>query len=183
MTFFSNKNQTYIFDLQTIKTFDDVGGKKHMNKMGISFAVFLNFETNQMHIFDQNQSEQITKLLLSAKLIIGIKLDQFSFKVLEACTNTDLSTINRLDILKNIKKKIHFKQLANDIFNATLGIPLNIDYSTIPRFLKLGKNEDAKSAIIQTVQNIKQLYEFGKHKGYIYLNDQTGQRWKISVKW
>ncbi len=183
MAAISQKSQTYIFDLQTIYTFDDVGGKKFIEKMGISFAAFLNYETQQLSLFNQEQIEQVLELLHSAALIVGVNLSQFSLKLVEAFTKTDLTTINALDIIKDIKKKIHYKPDAVDIFMPTVGVRFDCDYLHIPRLLRLGKNDEAKYFFIQSVQHIYQLYRFGKNKGFIYFNDRTGQRWKISVDW
>ena len=183
MNISSDKLRTFIFDLHTKQTFDEVGGKKHIEKMGISIATLLDFESGELQLFSEKDLDKIINLLKNAYLVVGINLQKFSFRVLEGISHSNLSSVKNLDILKYVKKKVHFKPAPEDLFAATLEKSLKIDYSTVPRFFKQGKTDEAQKYVVQIARAVYDIYIFGKKKGYIFMNDKTGQRWKISVNW
>ena len=45
------------FDLETQRSFTDVGGASNKDKMGMSVGVTYSTETGQYHIFGENQAE------------------------------------------------------------------------------------------------------------------------------
>jgi len=130
MNISSDKLRTFIFDLHTKQTFDEVGGKKHIEKMGISIATLLDFESGELQLFSEKDLDKIINLLKNAYLVVGINLQKFSFRVLEGISHSNLSSVKNLDILKYVKKKVHFKPAPEDLFAATLEKSLKIDSSS-----------------------------------------------------
>jgi len=174
---------TYIIDLQTQKTYEDVGGKKWISQMGISFAALLNHETDEIKLYTEADINILYNNIVSSHLIVGLNLNKFAYKVLSGYRSTDFKKIKSLDILEYIRKKIVRKPCIDDLFLGTLGINKSIDNMKITRLFQEGKIEEAKQISIDNVIALNSVYSFGKHKGHVFLNDLTGQRWKISVSW
>lgn len=179
----ASSSNIYIFDLQTRKTYEDVGGKKGIAQMGISFAALLNHQTDELELFTEKEVTRLIDKILSSQLIVGLNLKKFSYKVLSSFGNTDFQKIRSLDILDYLRKKIVLKPCIEDLFLGTLGINKSLDNMKITRLFKLGKTEEVKQITIQNVKALNSVYSFGKEKGHVFLNDRTGQRWKISVSW
>lgn len=179
----SRANLTYVIDIQTSKTYEEVGGKQWLSQMGISFAALLNHETEEIKLYSENDINTLLDEIVSSHLLVGFNLKKFVYKVLSGFRNYDFENVSSLDVLENIRKKIVHKPSMNDLFLGTLGTYKSIDNMRITRMFKEGKIEEVKQIIIGNVRALNSVYTFGKQKGYVFLNDQTGQRWKITVAW
>jgi DEAD/DEAH box helicase domain-containing protein len=179
----STTRPTYILDLQTQKTFEDVGGKKGTSQMGISFAALLKHNTDEIKVYTETDINTLLDEIFSSYLIVGLNLKKFAYKVLSGYRNSDFEGVKSLDILEYIRKKIIRRLSINDLFLGTLGINKSIDNMKIARLYKEKKIEEVKQITIQNVKALNSVYSFGKQKGYVFINDRAGQRWKISVCW
>lgn len=173
-----------VFDLQTKRSFDDVGGKKAIDQMGISVAGLYDYSTEKLTLYEEEKINSLIKELLSSTLVIGINLKRFNYKVLTAFSQNDFNKLKSLDILDYFKKKLSFKPSFEGLFNGTLSInkiPKNEIY--VPRLYKHGKIDEIRALCEENIVDLKKFYDFGRKKGHIFYNDNSGQRWKISVNW
>jgi hypothetical protein len=179
----SSAGATYIVDLQTRKTYEDVGGKKNTAKMGVSFAALLNHDTNDISVHTEKDVNTLLDRIFSSRLIVGLNLKKFIYPVLSGYHNANFERIKSLDILEYLRKKIIRKPTSDELFWGTLGINLTIDHNKIARLFKEDKFQEIKQITIDNVQALNSVYSFGRQKGHVFISDQTGQRWKISVIW
>ncbi len=179
----SGTGAIYVVDLQTRKTYEDVGGKKGIAKMGVSFAALLNHDTDEISVYTEQDVNTLIDRFFSSRLVVGLNLKKFVYLVLSGYSNSDFEKIRSLDILEYLRKKIIRKPSSDELFLGTLGIDLTIDNMKIARLFKEAKIEEVKKITIQNVRALNAVYSFGKYKGHVFINDQTGQRWKISVIW
>lgn len=177
-------NKVLIFDLYTQKSYDEVGGKKGIDQMGIAIAGLYSYETDQITLYHQDKISILIKEITSSTLIVGINLRKFIFKIISVYDNNDIANTPSLDILEHLKKKLSFKPTIEGLLAGTYNIKVNsYNLSHIPNLYKQGKGEEITEFCRQSIINIKKIYDFGKEKGYLFYNDETGQRWKINVEW
>ena len=177
-------NKVIIVDIQTKKSYDDVGGKKNMNQMGVSIAGLYNYEQEELIFFKQEQMSQFIEILQSSQLVVGINLKRFFYKLLVSMFDNNFSDLNSIDILEYFKKKLTFKPTVEGLFRGTLNISKSLPNDNyVPRLYKEGKFEEIHTICEDNITDLKKFYDFGKEKGYILYEDKTGQRWKISVNW
>jgi len=179
----SNTRPTYILDLQTRRTYEDVSGKKGLSQMGISFAALLNHDTDEIKVYTETDITTLLDEIFLSNLIVGLNLKKFAYKVLSGYRISNFEKVSSLDILDYLRKKLIRRPSIDDLFLGTLGINKSIDNMKITRLFKEGKKEEVKEITIQNVKALNSVYSFGKQKGHVFLNDRTGQRWKISVSW
>lgn len=179
----SNASATFILDIQTRKTYEDVGGKKGTSQMGVSYAALLNHDTDKITSYTEENINALLDEIFSSHLIVGFNLKKFVYEVLSGYRSSGFEKINSLDILEYLRKKIIHKPTINELFLGTLGIDTSIDNMKIARLFKEGKIEEVKQITTQNIKILNSVYSFGKQKGHVFINDQTGQRWKISVSW
>jgi len=173
-----------IVDLQTKLSYDDVGGKKGMDKMGISVAGLFDYSTNKITFYDEEHIEAFIQELYSAKLIMGMNLTKFIYRVLAAFSENDFSKLKSLDVLEYFKKRLTFKPTLEGLFNGTLGIKkFDTNDNYVPMLFKQGRFDEIKSLCNQNIDDLKNLFDFGMTKGFVFYDDKAGQRWKISVNW
>ena len=80
------------FDLETQRSFGDVGGSAHKDKMGMSVGVTYSTESGQYHIFNEENVADLVEQLIKADLVVGYNHVQFDYPVLQAYTIYDLAT-------------------------------------------------------------------------------------------
>ena len=173
-----------ILDLYTKKSYDDVGGKKGLDKMGIAIAGLFSYSSTDIVYYNQENIDELLKELFSSSLIVGFNLRKFILKILSSFSTKELSSINSLDILEQLRKKLCFKPTIEGLFYGTLNENKEIqNLNYIPSLYKQGKSEVIKAHCEKNILDVKKLYDYGRSKGYIYYGDNSGQRWKIRVDW
>jgi DEAD/DEAH box helicase domain-containing protein len=80
---------TVYFDLETQRSFGDVGGSAHKDKMGMSVGVTYSTENGQYHIFNEENVADLVEQLIKADLVVGYNHVQFDYPVLQAYTIYD----------------------------------------------------------------------------------------------
>ena len=78
------------FDLETQRSFGDVGGAANKDKMGISVGVAYSTRTEQYHIFGEDETDDLVKMLTRADLVVGYNHIYFDYPVLQGYTILDL---------------------------------------------------------------------------------------------
>ncbi len=177
-------NKVVIVDVQTKKSYDDVGGKRNMNHMGVSVAGLFNYEKKELTFYKQEQMPQFIEVLQASELVVGINLKRFVFKLLASMFDNNFSCLNSIDVLEYFKKKLSFKPTIEGLFRGTLDVSKSLPNDNyIPRLFKEGRIDEIHTICEDNITDLKKFYDFGKEKGYIFYVDKTGQRWKISVNW
>ena len=97
--------ETVYFDLETQRSFNDVGGSSNIVKMGVSVACAYSTETGEYSIYREEELDDLVALLVKADLVVGHNHVKFDYGVLEAYTVLDLAaqTVN-LDMLIDLEK-------------------------------------------------------------------------------
>jgi DEAD/DEAH box helicase domain-containing protein len=179
----SSSGTTYILDIQTRKNYEDVGGKKGISQMGVSFAALLNHDSDEIIVYTAQDINKLIDNILAARLVVGLNLKKFVYPVLAGYRSADFENINFLDLLEYLRKKIIRRPCIEELLSGTLDSDRSIDSMKIARLFKNGKIEEVKQITIQNVKDLNSIYSFGKQHGHVFINDDTGQRWKISVSW
>lgn len=179
----SSLSAVYILDVQTRKTYEDVGGKKGTSQLGVSYVALLSHGSGEINVYTEPDITLLLDKIFSSHLVIGLNLKKFAFKVLSGYRSADFDQINSLDILDHVRRKIIRKPCIEELFSGTLDISREIDTMKIARQFKQGKIDEVKQITIQNVTDLNSVYTFGKQRGHVFINDETGQRWKIPVSW
>lgn len=177
-------DKVLIFDLQTKLSYDDVGGKIGINKMGVAAAGLYDCLTNKFRLYHEDNIQTLIQDLFSSTLVFGSNLKRFSYKVLSGFSNNDFSTLKTIDLLDYFKKKLSFKPSTEGLCLGTLGKKKAIITDIfVPRLYKQGKIDEINALCEKNVLDLKEFYDFGKERGFVFFTDDSGQRWKISVDW
>ena len=74
------KNIVY-FDLETMRSADEVGGWKHIDKMGMSIGVTYSTASGQYSIFQESEVNDLIEELQKADLVVGFNHIRFDYEV------------------------------------------------------------------------------------------------------
>ncbi|MBK1829901.1 ribonuclease H-like domain-containing protein [Verrucomicrobiaceae bacterium R5-34] len=179
------------FDLETQRSFGDVGGAKNKDKMGISVGVAYSTRTGQYHIFGENQTDELVDMLIRADLVVGYNHIYFDYPVLQGYTILDLpnQTIN-LDMLLEVEKLLGHRLKLDAIASASLGMGKSADGLDALRwwqeYKKTGNTEPMMKIAeycCYDVKVTKEVHEFGIKNGFLKYNDRNGNPTQVDVDW
>jgi uncharacterized protein YprB with RNaseH-like and TPR domain len=179
------------FDLETQRSFGDVGGAKNKDKMGISVGVAYSTRTGQYHIFGEDQTDALVDMLLKADLVVGYNHIYFDYPVLQGYTILDLpnQTLN-LDMLIEVEKVLGHRLKLDSIASATLGMGKSADGLDALRWwqeYKKTRNLEPMMKIAEyccyDVKVTKEVHEYALKNGHLKYKDRNGNMAEVEVDW
>ncbi len=101
---------TVLFDVETLRSAEDVGGWHRAYRMGIAVAVALRLEEGRFETFFEAEVPRLVELLKSANLVVGFNSRRFDYAVLSGYTGEDYRrTLPTLDLLDSLHRVLGFR--------------------------------------------------------------------------
>jgi DEAD/DEAH box helicase domain-containing protein len=171
------------FDLETQKSFQEVGGRENMKLLRVSVAVTFSTATSAFKSYTEKEVAALVADLKAADRVIGFNLLGFDYPVLKAYTTERLSDLKTLDLLDDIYNKLGFRVGLDALANATLGANKSADGLLAIQWFREGKIDQLIAYCRDDVAITKQLFEFGRDNGYVAYPDRSGRKHKVNVAW
>jgi len=187
------KNIVY-FDLETQRSFGDVGGAANKDKMGVSVGVAYSTLTGQYHIFGEDNLDELIDMLVKADLVVGYNHMYFDYPVLQGYTILQLadSTVN-LDMLIEVEKILGHRLKLDALAKASLkgggktadGLDAlkwwqeykKSNFENIEPMMKIAEY------CCYDVKVTKEVHEFGVKNGFVKYETKTGNIEQFDVDW
>ena len=179
------------FDLETQRSFGDVGGAKNKDKMGISVGVAYSTRTEQYHIFGEDQTDDLVDMLIKADLLVGYNHMYFDYPVLQGYTILDLpnQTVN-LDMMIEVEQILGHRLKLDALASASLGTGKSADGLDALRWWQEYKKTGNKEPMMKIaeyccfdVKVTKEVHEYGIKNGFLKYNDRNGNPTQVDVDW
>ncbi|MDB4294807.1 ribonuclease H-like domain-containing protein [Akkermansiaceae bacterium] len=183
--------ETVYFDLETQRSFGDVGGAANKDKMGMSVGVTYSTETEQYYIYGEDQVEDLIDQLVKADLVVGWNHIQFDYPVLLGYTIYDLpvQTVN-CDMMLKLEEILGFRLKLDSAAKATLGETKTADGLDALKWWQEYKKTKSLDPLMQIaeyccydVKVTKEVFEYGQKHGLIKYDDRGGHLQEVKVSW
>ena len=179
------------FDLETQRSFGDVGGSAHKDKMGMSVGVTYSTETGQYHIFNEESVAELVEQLIKADLVVGYNHVQFDYPVLQAYTIYDLATQTvNCDMMLDIEEILGHRLKLDAVAQASLNASKTADGLDALKWWQLYKKTDDLTHVLKIaeyccydVKVTKEVYEFGLNHGIVKYSDRNGNNQEVVASW
>ncbi|MBM3127527.1 MAG: helicase [Chloroflexi bacterium] len=171
------------FDLETQKSFQEVGGRENIKLLRVSVAVTFSTATNAFQSYTEKEVAALVADLQAADRVIGFNLLNFDYQVLKAYTAERLNDLKTLDLLDDLYNKLGFRVGLDALASATLGAQKSADGLAAIRWFREGKLEQLIAYCRDDVSLTKQLFEFGRDNGYVMYPDRFRRTQKVNVAW
>ncbi len=171
------------FDLETQRTFGEVGGRHNIKRMGLSVAVTYSTATEQYHHYTEDNVDDLIEELKEADLIVGFNVKRFDYVVLKAYTDYPLKRLPTVDILSDIYDQLGFRLSLDTLAYTTLGMSKSADGLQAIRWFRQGKWKELIEYCQKDVEVTRQLYEFGRKNGFLQYMDKFGRKRRVAVRW
>ena len=188
-----------VFDLETQRSADQVGGWGNIDKMLFSVAVLWDSEKKNFFTYYENQLQELVDHLFLSDKIIGFNHLQFDYKVLAGCFKetskriefeTTIFKKKNLDLLIDTKTKIGYRVKLNNFASSTIQTEKSADGTdALVWYQQYQESGDKK--ILQKIsdycrQDVKvtrDLYLYGCKEGYVKYTEKDSSLKKIQVEW
>jgi DEAD/DEAH box helicase domain-containing protein len=180
-----DSTKTLVFDLETKRLANEVGGWNHIDRMGLSAAVAYHIEEDSWHLYEEADSESLIDNLISASKVVGFNLVRFDYTVLRPyglAVNRSLLE-NSVDMLTDINHTLGFRLSLAHVAEATLGEGKSADGLAAVEWYKNGEIEKVLAYCKQDVWVTYQLWNYGRDHGYIFRHDRGGSKKQVPVTW
>ncbi len=175
------KNIVY-FDLETQKSFQQIGGKRRPADLKMSLGVTYSTKDDQYEIYLEDEADALVAQLSRADLIVGYNLIDFDYRVLSAYTLIDLTQFPTLDIMVEVEKKLGFRIKLDSLSEATIGVGKTADGLDAIRWFDSGEWEKIAEYCCYDVKVTKLVHEFAiQHKKLFYFEKNTKELRELSI--
>jgi len=176
-------NNTVVFDLETKYLADEVGGWSNIHKMELAVAVTYSTSDGLYRRFTEEQADELVAELRRADLVVGFNVLRFDYTVLQPYTAFRLETLPTVDMLQDIHRQLGFRLSLDAVASATLGITKSADGVQAVRWYRQGQIEQVLAYCERDVQVTRDVYEFGRHNGFVRYVDRRRRMCQVPVRW
>jgi len=176
------RRRVVVFDLETQKLAQDVGGWKNISKMRLSLGVAFTEEDGFLTFVEENVSDLVA-LLKRADLIVGFNHLRFDYEVLRPYTNENLKSLPNLDILVDVQAALGHRLGLDHLAEFTLGKRKSGSGLDASRWFQEGKMDLIEEYCRDDVRLTRDLYRFGLENGFLVYQRKDRAKSRIRVDW
>ena len=158
-----------VFDLETRKSAQQVGGWKNARDMQVSVAVLYDSADDRYHSYSGEQVAALMNHLQQLDLVVGFNIKRFDYKVLSGYTDFDFNSLPTFDLFSAIGNRTGLDKLAS----ATLGTKKSAHGLQAVEWWEQGKLKELEDYCRQDVKITRDLF----------LHAQQGLLLKYCDKW
>ncbi|MBU1202523.1 ribonuclease H-like domain-containing protein [Patescibacteria group bacterium] len=179
----SENKDKIVLDLETKKTFDEVGGQHNRHLLGVSVVGVYSYNRNGYRAFKEEEFGELLELLKNTELVIGFNSKSFDFTVLQPYfKDFNLSTIGHLDILEEVVFALGHRLKLETVAQSTLGYGKSGAGLDAIFYYRQGDWDSLIKYCLDDVKVTKEVYDYGKEHGYIWYTN-AGRKEKIVARW
>ena len=161
--------QKIVLDLETQKSFEEVGGRGKNHLLKISVCGVYDYSTNQYTIYEESEIPRLATVLQSADQVIGFNIKNFDFEVLQPYLNFNIHEIPYYDILEEIEKVIGHRVKLEAVAQGTIGSGKSGNGLEAILYYRNGRMDLLKKYCLDDVKVTKQVYDYAlKNQKLLY---------------
>ena len=173
-----------VFDLETQRSFQDVGGRDQLHRLGLSLGVVYNYGTGEYTTYREGDAGALVDALLSAGKVVGFNIKGFDYPVLRPYRpDADFRKIPTLDLMEDLARVLGFRIGLDKVAGATLGRHKTADGLAALRWFKEGRFDLIERYCRDDVEVTRLLYEHGRDSGEVRIPERDGTVRVVPVRW
>lgn len=171
------------FDLETQRTFDEVGGRHNIRKLRMSVAVTYSTADGCFHRFTEDQVHELVDHLKEADLVVGFNVLSFDYEVLRAYRDDLPQRAVTVDMLDHVHRRLGFRVSLDNLAATTLHTSKSADGLQAVRWYREGRIQEILDYCQQDVEITRDLYEYGRKYKHVKYRDGSYRTREIPVSW
>lgn len=180
-----NVKYTLVIDVETKKSFAEVGGEKNIRDLGISVAGVYSYNTNEFFALEEHELPRLERMLADTEHIIGFNINHFDIPVMEPyLPNVSFEAIAVTDLFEDAVSFLGHRVGLGGLAQATLGASKSGHGLEALEWFRNGEIERVKKYCLDDVRITRDLYEYGKKQGHVLFESYVdGKVHSIPVPW
>lgn len=177
------RNRHYlVFDIETQRTFQEVGGHDQFDKLGVSVACAYDSKTDEYLDYRENELSKLFDLM-EDRLVIGYNIRGFDLPVL-ATYGLKTANLDIFDIMYDVETLTRQRFLKLEkIAQGTLGTGKSADGLQAIEWWRQGEIEKIIEYCIQDVKVTRDIFEYGRQNGHVKIARSDGDHRVVPVNW
>ena len=173
-----------VFDLETQRSFQDVGGRDQLHRLGLSLGVVYSYATGEYTTYRESDAGALVDALLAAGKVVGFNIKGFDYPVLRAYRpDADFRKIPTLDLMEDLARMLGFRIGLDKVAGATLGRHKTADGLAALQWFKEGRFDLIERYCRDDVEVTRLLYEYGRDRGEVRIPERDGTVRVVPVRW
>jgi DEAD/DEAH box helicase domain-containing protein len=172
-----------VFDLETQRSAQEVGGWHRADLMGVSCAVLYDSGEDRYFEFLEDRLSEFIEHLRRLDLVVGFNIKRFDYKVLTGYSEFDFNSLQTLDILEDIYNHIGYRLSLAHLAEVTLGKKKTADGLQALRWWKEGRMQEIIEYCKTDVAITRDLFLYGRENGYLLFQNKAEKTVRIPVNW
>ncbi|MBI5584759.1 MAG: DUF1998 domain-containing protein [Deltaproteobacteria bacterium] len=172
-----------VFDLETQRLAEEVGGWGNTHLMRLSVGVVYDSLEERFFDYRENQVNALIEHLKKCDLLIGFNVKRFDYSVLKAYSTFNFKELPTLDLLEDIHQCLGFRLSLDHLARKTLGKEKSGDGFLAVRYFREGKFRELTDYCRQDVEITRLLFDFGRREGHLLFETKDGQGVRLPVDW
>lgn len=174
-----------VLDLETKRTFEDVGGRNNLGGLGVSVVGVYSYRTDVYQAYWEEDFPKLLSILAEKPLVVGFNQRRFDLPVLQPYfSGFDLQKLPILDILEELTRVLGHRVSLDSVAKATLGTKKSGHGLDAIRYWNTKEFDKLKKYCLDDVRITKEVYEYGaKHGELLFMNKFGSDKLRTKVAW
>ncbi|MGE0616165.1 MAG: ribonuclease H-like domain-containing protein [Bacteriovoracia bacterium] len=171
-----------IVDIETQRSFQEVGGFENLDKLGISVACAYDSKTDQFLSFRENELKKLFDLC-EDRLVVGYNIRGFDLPVMGAY-GLDYKRLDVFDIMYDLETLTRQRFLKLEfVARGTLGTGKSADGLQAIEWWKAGQVEKIIEYCLQDVKVTRDIFQYGRQNGFVKIQRSDDNTSQVPVQW
>lgn len=178
-------HDTLVIDLETKKSFAEVGGEKNVADLGISVAGVYSYAKDAFFAFEEHELPRLAEMLKTTDHLIGFNIIHFDIPVMRPYVDAVLlDRIAVTDIFADAVAFLGHRVGLAGVAQATVGESKSGHGLEALEWFRAGRVDDVKKYCLDDVRLTRDVYEYGKKHGHILFESYVDHNiHSIPVAW
>lgn len=172
-----------VLDLETERELREVGGKQNIHLLGVSVAGVYERAGDTFCAYEKEEFSALEDILRKSDLVVGFNINQFDLPVLAPHVSLTVAELPVLDLMNDVERSLGFRISLDNLSRATLGAQKSGHGLEAIKWWRDGEKQRVKDYCLQDVRLTRDLFEFGKEKGYVLADTRDRGRVRVNVRW
>lgn len=178
------QNRYYgVFDVETQRSAQEVGGWHRADRMGISCAVLYDSKKDEFFEFLEDQVPQLIKYLQQFELVVGFNIKRFDYRVLSGYSDFNFNKLPTLDILEEVHKRLGYRLSLEHLARVTLGAKKTADGLQALRWWQQGRIREIIDYCKIDVAITRDLLIYAGKNGHLLFQNKAKNTVRLPLSW
>ncbi len=170
-----------VFDLETQRFAQEVGGWHMAHKMRVSCGVVYDSLDDTFAVYMEDQVVQLIEHLRKVDLVVGFNSKRFDYKVLSAYSRFDFEQLNSLDLLEAVHRTLGFRLSLDHLAQQTLNAKKSGSGLDALKWWRQGRIDKIIAYCRKDVEITRDLYRFARDNKYLVYSAKDGKQFRVPM--